>query len=384
MRILIIQDQLRVGGTERQSLFLEQAFREAGHSASLLIFRPGGHLWEAAHESGASIELLQPFQSGFSFWAPGLLERVHRLRPDIILCMGRSANSYAGYLQRNFPERIVVGTIRTGKALFPFHQWSMQVVRGVLVNSNWWKRRFLESGYPPERVHVVHNALLLERSFEERAAARQELRRAEGVPPSTCIFVTVATFRPGKRHMELLQIVHGLEGLKQTDWRLWLVGDGREFNRCQRWVAECGLTDRVRFFHYQKDPFPYYAAADVAVSVSQEDSLPNFLIEAQSMGLPVIAYDCRGVEETCLNGETGWILPAGDTNGFREALIKLANDPAERERLGRPAPAFAQSRFSRKSQASSMLDFFHKLIDAGRNRSIRPCQASESAPNTGP
>lgn len=382
MRILILQDHLRVGGTERQSLFLLKAFRSEGHDARLLVFRAGGHLYSEAATLGPTI-VLQPFQSGLSFWAPGLIREIARQNPDIILCMGRSANSYAGYIQRNFPERAVIGTIRTGKALFPFHQWSMQVVRGVLVNSNWWKRRFLETGYPPERVHVVHNALLLDRTEGERLDARAQLREQEQIGSETCVFLNVATFRPGKRHLELLRIARRLEEKGPADWRLWLVGDGQELNRCKRWALRNGLAARTRFFHYQKDPFPFYAAADVAVSVSREDSLPNFLVEAQSMGLPVLAYDCRGVVETCLPGKTGIILPAGETVRFQEAMESLLASAELRAELGNAAPAFAQKHFSRGPQAHAMLEFFAHLLAHSPKPRLRPCQGGESDPYHG-
>ncbi len=366
MKILILQDQLRVGGTERQSLFLLGAFRETGHLCEMVVFRPGGHLWEEAQQTHGPIRVLQSFQSGLSFWAPRLVEAVRASDADVILCMGRSANSYAGYLQRRFPERLVVGTVRTGKALFPLHQWSMRVVKGVLVNSNWWKRRFLEAGFPEERIHVVHNALLTQRSGAEQALERALVRAREQIQPETCVFVNVATFRPGKRHRELLQLVERLQAEESADWRLWLVGDGRELNRCRRWAKAHGLDSRVRFFHYQKDPFPFYAGADVAVSVSREDSLPNFLIEAQSMGLPIIAYDCRGVEETCLPGTTGLILPDGDSSGFLEAMQAMARNPERRRAMGALAPEFAEARFSPVPQARAMLDFFAGLLRNGQ------------------
>ena len=50
---------------------------------------------------------------------------------------------------------------------------------------------------------------------------------------------------------------------------------------------------------------------------------------------PVVAYDCDGAREVCLENETGFLLPPGDLPGLRERLLRLAQDPALRERLGR-------------------------------------------------
>lgn len=367
MKILIIQDQLRVGGTERQSLFLARSFQKAGHPVTLLVFRPNGHLATADNLQGLPVEVLQRFDCGLSFWARGLIGRIRAIAPEVILCMGRTANCYAGFIQRSFPHIPVVGTLRTGKTLFPLHHWSMGVVRAVLVNSNWWKRRLLERHFPEERIHVVHNAVLLERPEAERLQARDRMRRLYGLDEEACIFLNVATFRPGKRQMDLLRIFADLrERHREIPWRLWLVGDGREYRRCRRWAAENGLGTRVRFFHFQHDPFPFYAAADVAVSASREDSLPNFLVEAQATGLPVVAYDCRGVKETCEPGKTGLILEAGDHAGFVQALESLLTDPARRRCLGAGAPAFAEERFSSGPQARAILGFLEKLISGVR------------------
>jgi glycosyltransferase involved in cell wall biosynthesis len=365
MKILIVQDHLRVGGTERQSLMLARVFESLGHRSVILLFRPGGHLAHSEQAAGLETEVLQRFNSGISLWAPGLGRRIRRIGPDVILCMGRTANCYAGWLQKSFPGTPVVGTLRTGKMVFPLHHWSMGHVRAVLVNSNWWKRRLLERAFPEERIHVVHNSLLLDRDHGQYREQGEKMRQSYGVPEDSCVFLNVATFRSGKRHMELLKLFARLRQQRpDLAWRLWLVGDGREYRRCKRWAAENGLGTRVRFFHFQPDPFPFYAAADVAVSVSREDSLPNFLIEAQAAGLPVLAYECRGVNETCLPGKTGQILEAGDSGGMLKALGEFAADPALREAFGREAPAFARERFSRQTQAESVLHFLEKLVNA--------------------
>jgi glycosyltransferase involved in cell wall biosynthesis len=231
------------------------------------------------------------------------------------------------------------------------------------VNSNWWKRRLLERDFPEKRIHVVHNSLLLDRSEEDRHASRKQLREQYGIGKRTCVFLNVATFRRGKRHRDLLSVFAMLrKEHPELDWRLWLVGDGKEYRRCKHWAAANGLGTRVRFFHFQQDPFPFYAASDVAVSASREDSLPNFLIEAQATRLPVVAYDCRGVIETCDPGKTGLILPPGDSRGMLEAVRNFAQDALLRDQYAKGAPPFARERFSRHPQAESVLEFLETVV----------------------
>src|SRR5690606_18906177 len=115
MRLLVIQDYLRMGGTERQSLFILKCAMEAGHEARLLLFRPGGVLWPRMEELGVEADVLQSLDTRVCLLAPGLIEHIDKIHPDVILCMGRTANCYSGLIQRRFRSIPVVGTLRTGK-----------------------------------------------------------------------------------------------------------------------------------------------------------------------------------------------------------------------------------------------------------------------------
>lgn len=351
-----------MGGTERQALHLARHAAEAGHTVTLLLFRPGGPLWRAPAELPFACEVLQRRDTRVCLYAPGLGRALDRLRPDALLCMGRTANCYAGWIQERRPHLAVVGTIRTGKVLFPWHLWSLGVVRAVLVNSRWWKRRLRERGVPAERVHVVHNALLGGGFAMPAAEARESLRREAGVDPGTVVLLQVASFRRGKRHAELLRTLAPLAGARGLPpWRLWLVGTGAERARCERLAGELGLREQVRFWGFQQNPHPFYGAADLAVSASAEDSLPNFLIEAQSVGLPFVAADFRGVREACQPGASALIVDRSDRAAFRAALVELMGDPARRVAMGERARAYAAQRFSPDRQADEVLEFIAAL-----------------------
>ncbi len=362
MHIVIVQDYLRVGGTERQSLYFAEYARQRGHAVTLLVFRPGGQLAAEAASKNFQMVCLQQWDTRLPLYAPGLKDQIRKLDPDVVLCMGRTANCYAGFMQQELPDVPVVATVRTGKMLFPLHAWSLRVVRAVLVNSNWWKRRMLERGFPPHRVHVIHNSMLLEHTREECAAVRSDLRSAEGIGEETAVFLSVASFRSGKRHLDLIRLFAEVRRREPSlDARLWLVGEGKERKRCERWVAENGLGTRVRFWGYQSDPLPFYAAGDVAVSASREDSLPNFLIESQAAGLPIIAYDFRGVGECCDPGATGSIVPMGDSECFIKEMLELGKKGARWDEMRARAPEFARAHFSALPKAAETLAFIERL-----------------------
>lgn len=359
MRLTIIQDQLRVGGTERQSLHLARAMAERGHCVHLIVFRPGGELFPNQQAQGYTVSVLQGWDTGISIYAPGLIEAIEASHPERILCMGRSANCYASWIQQQFRCTPVVSTLRTGKPLQPWHRWALGRVSGVLVNTTWWAQRLKAKGSVGGVIEVVPNALLNASGSGEGGEA---LRRAEGIDPAITVFLQVASFRRGKRQAMLIRALAKWDSNYDDPlWVLWLVGDGPCRAQCESLVKSLGLERKVRFFGYVEEPDAHYGAADLALSLSREDSLPNFLIEAQSCGLPVIAEDFRGVREAFDPGVSGFLIGAEDAAGFGRALSVLVENRSLRKSMGEAARRWSRQRFSPEVQTQAVSDFLDDL-----------------------
>jgi glycosyltransferase involved in cell wall biosynthesis len=363
MKIIVLQDHLRSGGTERHAVLLAREFAGQGHEARLVTFRPGGRLWPTAPEGTVA---LQPFDTGLDWFAPGLSRAALGGGTDVVLCMGKTSNCFAGRLQdRARAEGLaakVVATLRAGGTLPGFYYSSVKRAAHLVANSQEAADGLTGShGLPREHVSVIRNSLV----FPEAAPSRDpELRRKHGVPEAATVLLSVGMFRPEKNQRALLEIAK--EFPPGYDWRLWFVGDGPERARCERLAADMGLGARVLFLGFQPDPGPLYRAADIAVHASREEALSNFLIEAQSHGLPAVALRALGIRECFVEGRTGWMLEQGDFEGFRAALSRLAGDtPAEREARASEARGFARESFDPGRQVAAYLRLFESLAGRG-------------------
>lgn len=345
--VVIIQDQFRNGGTERQSLRLAEALSSAGAKVVVLRFAKGGVLEQNLHSLGVPVETLQPFPTPLPLWAPGLTRRLRSLRPGAIVCMGRTANCYAGRIKSMLPDVPVIGSLRTGKQILPMQRNAWKRVDAMVVNCQWWRDELIRQGIDGEKINVCPNPLVWDLPQSDHLAAmRLTMRQSQVLSPATIILLQVAGFRRGKRHRMLIrEFLEAAAMRPEVDIRLWLVGDGFTRRECEKLTAHHPMGDRIWFAGYQSDPRPWYAAADIAVSCSREDAMPNFLIEAQAFGLPVVAMDCRGVRETFLEGETGFLVPDADTIGFRHALVRAAEDEVWRRRAGTIAKEWATAWF---------------------------------------
>ena len=357
MKILVLQDHLRSGGTERQSILLARAFAAAGHPTTLLTFRAGGAL--AGELSGVCHHSLLPFDLHLDWFAPRLLRTVAAAAPDIVLCMGRMANCYAGFVHQHCPGPAVVSTMRTGKPLPFLFRRSLRRVRHVVANSHAAKQTLIDDlRLPAANITVIHNSLVFH--VAAGAARNEELRARWGAGPNTTVLLCVAMFRPGKNQRELVDLAADLPA--DLDWQLWLAGDGTTRASCERTVAARCLGSQVKFLGWQRDPTPLYLAADIAVHASRTESLSNFVIEAQAHGLPAVVYDVQGIGECFLPDETGFVLSRGDRGGFQQAIQRLARaTPAEREARAARARAYAAATFDSQQHVHEYLELFGRL-----------------------
>lgn len=351
MKILLVQDRLRGGGTERQTLFLARAFTARGHPVSLLTFRPGGALAAELADSGVAHRSLQSFDTGLDWFAPGLDRAARAAAPDIVLCMGRMANCRAAQLQRALPHAAILATVRTGKSLPWLYRRSLRVVRHIVANSAFARTTHALPAGAGDRCTVIPNALL----FPELLT----LTPAPTTPPA---ILSVAQFRRGKGQPELIAACAALP--RELGWRLEFVGDGPERLACEHAARAAGIADRTTFHGWQASPVQFYRRATLAAHASQpgHESLPNFLVEAQCAGLPVVAAAADGVAEAFRDGVTGHLIPAGDRARFTAALAELLARPVHRAAMSLAAQAWAREQFAPARQVDAHLALFSRLL----------------------
>lgn len=105
-----------------------------------------------------------------------------------------------------------------------------------------------------------------------------------------------------------------------------------------------------------------YVAADLFVLPSLEDNLPNTLLESLACGTPVLAFSVGGIPEAVQHGETGWLVPEGNTDEFGHALVHLLGDPERLQVWSMAARVAAEKFFSPSVQAQKYLDIYGNFV----------------------
>jgi glycosyltransferase involved in cell wall biosynthesis len=101
-----------------------------------------------------------------------------------------------------------------------------------------------------------------------------------------------------------------------------------------------------------------YSAADVFAVPSRQDNLPNVVLESFACGTPVVGFDTGGMPDMVRPGLTGQLVPVGNVEALREALISLLHNPGLRERLSENCRRIALEEYSLERQAREYLKLY--------------------------
>ena len=175
-------------------------------------------------------------------------------------------------------------------------------------------------------------------------------RNAKADEPITILFTGVLI--PSKGVQVLLEAFHRLIATG-ANARLELMGKWGDaaFRRdCEAFVAEHGLTDRISFLGVKRDreKFEHFAGCDIFCfpSYFEAESFGLVLVEAMQFAKPVVTTAWRGIPSVAQDGVNGFVVPVHDPAAVAERLIRLARDPALRNRMGQEGRRIFEERFT--------------------------------------
>jgi len=242
------------------------------------------------------------------------------------------------------------------------HAWVMVGLRGELYRrldlllmrrfdhliavSDATRAEMTAAGLPASMISVIHNAIDTE--TWSRLRAPTGLREQLGLSNAFPIIGYVGRIMPEK---DLDTWLHGaaLVAQKYPLAHFVLVGDGRDnstLSHLQRLAATLGLSDQLTFLGYWQDLLTVYASFDIFALTSRREGLPNSILEAMAMGLPVVTTDVAGTKELVIDGQTGFVIPQGDAAALAQWLVALADDRQLRQRLAEAGRQRVESEFS--------------------------------------
>lgn len=197
-----------------------------------------------------------------------------------------------------------------------------------------------------DRVRVIRNAVNAERLGASALSPGGDLRAELGIPQSAFVVTSLGSLIARKAHDVTIRAI-GIARARGVDAHLLLCGDGELDAELRALTNSLGLSENVHFLGVRRDVGTILTrSSDVLVTSARNEAMPLSLIEAQWVGVPVVASDIAAHRE--MLGETEWGLLAacGDPAALATTLAALATDPAWRAAIGEAGRRHARTEYT--------------------------------------
>jgi len=376
INILMIVPSLRMGGAEKQAVDLANAISSDRFNVHLITFEKDTDLLGDLNRKKVMFSrLVRKHKLDLSFTKE--IARIIRDGDiDIVHCTLQIAFLF-GFLGRWRSGRkpCLVCSLHTTvnrslkDEIFDWLLFALLLTfcAGIITvcrnQKRYWSRKFPWLG---QKMVTIHNGVDLERYRDPLGPdGKSELRASMGIEEEDFVAVMVAGFRPEKGHEFALRAVERLvrDGRRI---KLVLIGDGERRPELEALSRSLGLGETVLWMGCRKDPRPYLCAGDVFLLPSFAETFPLSVLEALSMGKPVIATSVGGIPEVVREDVNGMLIRPRDVEAVHGALVRMMSDGNFRRKLAENARESVRKDFTIADMASKTEEALMGWLPPGR------------------
>ncbi len=388
MRVVHIITRLIVGGAQENTISTVLGLKEKQDVDVLLISGP---------TYGAEGSLVERVRSVKLIEVPSLVRPVHPIKD---ICALFSLTKYLREIQPDIVHthsgkagvigRIAAKIVKVPIIVHTIHGPSFGEFQGAIPNfvfltaerlagkftthfisvSQAMTDQYIRAGIgKPAQYSCIHSGFNLQPFID--AKNDLNLRKQYGIKPDDIVIGKIARLFKLKGHDDLFQVAPAIiEKFKNV--KFLIVGDGEWRGKFIDLANSLNLQEHFIFTGLvQPEEIPkLIGITDILVHLSRREGLPRSVVQAMAGGKPVVVYDCDGAREVCINGQTGFLIKHGDTNGLLKALTELTSNPPLRKIMGERGQKIALDNFSQTKMVDSIYGLYKKLL-----RNIGVCKS---------
>jgi glycosyltransferase involved in cell wall biosynthesis len=382
--VLHIIDSFEQGGTERQAIQLVRLLKTDGRcNVQLACLNKRGSLLEEAERLGLQEIVEYPLTS---FYDRNFVAQVRRLagflkkaRIDVVHAHDFYTNIFAmtAAALAQVPARIAskreTEGFRSTSQKF-IERCSFRLAHRVVANAEAVRNRLIEEGVSAGKVVTLYNGLEMERILPRANSKRDELLADFGLPASSDRlerrFVTiVANLRHEvKDHPTFLRaarIVHQAA----PEAGFVLAGEGPLTESLRRLAAGLGIADEVFFTGRCEQVAELLHLSEVCVLSSRAEGFSNSILEYMAAARPVVVTDVGGAREAVTEGESGYLVNAGDYEAMAARILELLQDPVKAQTFGERGRQTIKEKYSCAAQLDRAMRLYEELLAQRRSAS---------------
>jgi glycosyltransferase involved in cell wall biosynthesis len=360
--VLLADDVRDWRGGQRQVALLLEGLRERGIRCGAVCAQPSELLNFCKFRSIPAIAL--PFKGEMDLVSAVRLAN-HVKRRGIRILHAHSAHALGICLiAKGFvPGTALVATRHVAfsvrKRLWGPVKYNTRLLNAIVCVSEAVRRSLLNDGVDPGKLYVIHGGIDVNRFVQSARTQRPD--RRPGIPRGSLVVGTVAAFTAEKDYSNLFEAAR-IVLAKNSKVLFYAVGDGPDRARIAGLVSDSGLTDRFLFADTGSRSEDHMGSFGVFVLASRNEGLGLSILEAQCLGLPVIATAVGGIPEIITSGRNGMLVPPGDPRALARAILQLAGNVRLRGELGRRGARSAR-RFGDERMVDRTVALYRTLLE---------------------
>jgi L-malate glycosyltransferase len=259
-------------------------------------------------------------------------------------------------------SRRETGGIRTG-AQRRVERLAYRVANAIVANAEEVRRQLVAEGVPEGKVVTIHNGIDVDRVVPPAGVPRKDTLEMLGLrgDPERRFVTIVANMRlPVKDHPTFLRAARSVAAaVPGTEFVV--AGGGPLAAAMRRLATELGVARSTHFIGECGRIAELLSVSQVCVLSSRAEGFSNSMLEYMAAARPVVATDVGGAREAIVEGESGYLVPAGDPEALASRVVSLLRDPERAAAMGRRGRRVVEERFSCAAQRARV----EALYDAG-------------------
>lgn len=372
MKLLLVTNQLDVGGIETNLVRLTRELSARGHT--VLAATAGGALVPAFEEAGGRHLPLAMSMRSLPAAARALRQVLDEQAPDVVHVFSASAAALVRAARGRPPRPPVVASIMGLKTHPAEPEW--KTLLRVYATTIGAERIILMAPAISAAVHrlPVRRRRTISMSVvgvdvpQAPADAAASVRAELGLDPGTRIVTTIGRLDPTKSHELFIRAAAQVVGVRD-DVVFLVVGGGDLMEALRAQIATIDTPSRVRLLGERHDITRLLAATDVYVRPGVVEGFIGItVLEAQVLGVPAVAFETQDVKLAIEHGVTGSLVPPADTGALARVVLGLLDDPHRAAQLAEAGRRRAISGYSLPAVVDRLEALYEQLASAGRSR----------------
>jgi glycosyltransferase involved in cell wall biosynthesis len=220
-----------------------------------------------------------------------------------------------------------------------------------------------------ERIHVVLNGVCFDHFPEPTAANHAAARRTLGLQKGTPVLLGVFRFDDEKQPELFLEVARRVRR-QINNLEVAIAGTGPLESAMRDFIDRYDMQRFVHLLGRREDIGQVYLAGDVLLLTSTLEGCPNVALEAQYLGVPVVATDGGGTRDAILPDQTGFLADSDTPDDLADKVVQLFRDQALHATMSARGPRFVREQFSLGRMVQETVQVYRRIFaDAGKRGS---------------